>query len=300
MLAAADAAVMVLDAAKGIEPQTLKLFEVCRQRELPLLTFINKWDRPGSRRPRAASTRSRRRSASPPPRSPGRSASPVTSAASSTAATSAFIRFTRTARGATMAPEELVDVDRAAAEEGEASPPPSTRSSCSTSVGADVDQKSFLAGESTPVFFGSALTNFGVRQLLDAVVDLVPAPDPAPRRRRRPPARSTRRSAASCSRCRPTWTRRTATASRSSGCARGTSSGGWSSPTAAPASRSPPSTPTRCSARSARPSKTPTPATWSAWSTPPTSASATRSTSTSRSSSNPSRRSPPSSSPSPG
>src|SRR3546814_6592273 len=38
---------MVLDAAKGIEPQTLKLFEVCRERNLPLVTFINKWDRPG-------------------------------------------------------------------------------------------------------------------------------------------------------------------------------------------------------------------------------------------------------------
>src|SRR5512139_4217370 len=47
VLAAADAAVMVLDAAKGIEPQTLKLFDVCRQRQMPLLTFINKWDRPG-------------------------------------------------------------------------------------------------------------------------------------------------------------------------------------------------------------------------------------------------------------
>ena len=47
VLAAADAAVMVLDAAKGIEPQTLKLFDVCRQRGMPLLTFINKWDRPG-------------------------------------------------------------------------------------------------------------------------------------------------------------------------------------------------------------------------------------------------------------
>ncbi|MGI9596948.1 MAG: GTP-binding protein, partial [Acidimicrobiales bacterium] len=46
VLAAADAAVMVLDAAKGIEPQTLKLFEVCREREIPFMTFINKWDRP--------------------------------------------------------------------------------------------------------------------------------------------------------------------------------------------------------------------------------------------------------------
>ena len=41
VLSAADAAVMVIDAAKGIEPQTLKLFEVCRAREIPLLTFVN-------------------------------------------------------------------------------------------------------------------------------------------------------------------------------------------------------------------------------------------------------------------
>ena len=47
VLAAVDAAVMVLDAAKGIEAQTLKLFEVCRARNVPLLTFLNKWDRPG-------------------------------------------------------------------------------------------------------------------------------------------------------------------------------------------------------------------------------------------------------------
>src|SRR3569833_3883884 len=44
-LTAADAAVMVLDAAKGIEPQPLKLFEVCRLRDIPLVTFINKMDR---------------------------------------------------------------------------------------------------------------------------------------------------------------------------------------------------------------------------------------------------------------
>src|SRR3569832_253034 len=44
-LTAADAAVMVLDAAKGIEPQTLKLFEVCRLRDIPIITFINKMDR---------------------------------------------------------------------------------------------------------------------------------------------------------------------------------------------------------------------------------------------------------------
>ena len=44
-LTAVDSAIMVLDAAKGIEPQTLKLFEVCRLRDIPIMTFINKMDR---------------------------------------------------------------------------------------------------------------------------------------------------------------------------------------------------------------------------------------------------------------
>src|SRR3954447_10504297 len=47
VLTACDAAVIVLDAAKGIEAQTQKLFEVCRSRGLPILTYVNKWDRPG-------------------------------------------------------------------------------------------------------------------------------------------------------------------------------------------------------------------------------------------------------------
>ncbi len=47
VLAAVDAAVMLIDAAKGLEPQTLKLFEVCRHRGIPVITVINKWDRPG-------------------------------------------------------------------------------------------------------------------------------------------------------------------------------------------------------------------------------------------------------------
>ena len=45
-LMAADSAIMVLDAGKGVEPQTIKLFKVCRERNIPILTFINKMDRP--------------------------------------------------------------------------------------------------------------------------------------------------------------------------------------------------------------------------------------------------------------
>ena len=47
VLTAVDAAVMLIDAAKGLEPQTLKLFQVCRHRGIPVITVINKWDRPG-------------------------------------------------------------------------------------------------------------------------------------------------------------------------------------------------------------------------------------------------------------
>jgi peptide chain release factor 3 len=77
-----------------------------------------------------------------------------------------------------MAPEEIVDIDRAAAEEGDAYLAALDDLSLLDAVGADLDVKAFLAAEATPVFFGSALTNFGVRKLLDAVIDLVPPPSP--------------------------------------------------------------------------------------------------------------------------
>ena len=57
-LTAADCAIMVLDAAKGIEPQTLKLFEVCRLRDIPIITFINKMDREAQDPDRPCWTRS--------------------------------------------------------------------------------------------------------------------------------------------------------------------------------------------------------------------------------------------------
>ena len=179
VLAAADAAIMVLDAAKGIEPQTRKLFEVCRQRGLPLLTFLNKWDRPGRPGLELLDEIEDQIGVRPTPvtwpvgiagdfrgvvdrRRPGQ-----------------FTRFTRTARGASEAPEEVVAADRAAVEEGRAWADAEEELALLAAVGADHDQKSFLAGETSPVFVGSALTNFGVRLLLDAVVDL--APPPAPR-----------------------------------------------------------------------------------------------------------------------
>ncbi len=79
-LTAVDAAVMVIDAAKGIEPRTLKLFEVCRMRDIPIITFVNKMDRE-SRDPFEILDEVEKSSRSTRPRSPGRSAAPRPSAA---------------------------------------------------------------------------------------------------------------------------------------------------------------------------------------------------------------------------
>jgi peptide chain release factor 3 len=177
VLAATDAAVMVLDAAKGIEPQTLKLFDVCRRRGLPLLTFVNKWDRPGQGPLELIDEIEAKL---------GIVATPVTWPVGIAGdfrgvvdrRDDVYTRFVRTARGATEAPEETVEVVRAEAEEGDAWTAAADELALLAEVGADLEPKSFLAAETTPVFFGSALTNFGVRKLLDAVVDLVPPPSP--------------------------------------------------------------------------------------------------------------------------
>jgi peptide subunit release factor RF-3 len=82
-----------------------------------------------------------------------------------------------------------------------------------------LDLDAYRAGKQTPVFFGSAINNFGVKELLDAFVEYAPPPRPAAHRRSAPSSRPRASSPASCSRSRRTWTRRTATASPSCGSA---------------------------------------------------------------------------------
>ncbi|MBX3314606.1 MAG: peptide chain release factor 3 [Actinobacteria bacterium] len=174
VLAAADAAVMVLDAAKGIEPQTLKLFEVCKARQMPLITFINKWDRPGLEALELLDEIEEQI---------GVVAAPVTWPVGIAGdfrgvidrRSGDFVRFTRTARGAEVAPEEVVAPHRAAEEEGEAWTVARDGVELLQTMGLDHDEELFLGGELSPTFFGSALTNFGVRLLLDAVIDLAPS-----------------------------------------------------------------------------------------------------------------------------
>ena len=179
VLAAVDAVVMVLDSAKGIEPQTLKLFEVCRARRLPVLTFLNKFDRPGLDPLELLDEIESKINLRPTPVTwPVGDANDFHGVIDRRRKT--FIRFTRVARGSTIAPEEELSFEQAAAEEGILWQRAIDGCGLLDAVGADLDMQSFLAGESTPLFVGSALTDFGVRALLDAVVDLVPPPPPRP------------------------------------------------------------------------------------------------------------------------
>jgi peptide chain release factor 3 len=176
VLAAADAAIMVLDVAKGVEAQTLKLFEVCRARSLPVLTFLNKYDRPGRDPLELLDEIEAQIGLRPTPVTwpvgiPGDFRGVLDRRDGS------FVRYRRTARGATAAPEERLEPERAAAEETDAWHQAREAAALLDEVGATLDVASFLAGETSPLFVGSALTNFGVRHLLDAAVDLAPPPE---------------------------------------------------------------------------------------------------------------------------
>lgn len=166
---------MLIDAAKGLEPQTLKLFQVCRHRGIPVITVINKWDRPGQTPLELIDEIGDRIGLIPTPLY-----CPVGIAGDFRGLldrrTGRYIHFTRTAGGATVAPEELIDADVAATREGDAWTAALEESELLSEMGQDHDQEMFLAGQTSPMIFASAMLNFGVRQLLEALVELAPAP----------------------------------------------------------------------------------------------------------------------------
>ena len=178
VLTAVDAAVMVLDSAKGVEERTLRLFEVCRSRGTPLITFINKCDRPSGSPLGLLDEIEETLSVVPTPMTWPVGLGPDFQGVLDRRDGS-FRRFQRTSRGATEAPEERLDLSRlrSAGPEGRSA---GEELALLDGVGADFDLEAFLTGVVTPVFFGSALWNFGVGALLDALVDLAPAPLPRP------------------------------------------------------------------------------------------------------------------------
>ena len=177
VLSAVDAAVMLIDAAKGLEPQTLKLFQVCRHRRIPVITVINKWDRPGREALELLDEIQSRINLKPTPLT-----WPVGIAGDFRGVvdrrTGDFIRFTRTAGGAKIAPEEQMSAADAFAREGDSWSTAVEEHQLLSADEGDHNQQTFLAGDSTPVLFASAVLNFGVSQLLNTLVDVAPAPFP--------------------------------------------------------------------------------------------------------------------------
>jgi peptide chain release factor 3 len=178
VLEAVDCAIMLLDSAKGLEPQTLKLFDVCRSRHVPVVTFVNKWDRPGREPLELLDEIEQRIGLRPTPVN-----WPVGIAGDFRGlierATGEYTAYTRQPGGAQKALEEVFkDPDKAREREGAAYDAAEEELELLSEIGAEIDMPSFLAGESSPVLFGAALPNIGVRRLLDAMCELAPAPAP--------------------------------------------------------------------------------------------------------------------------
>ncbi|MDH3193260.1 MAG: peptide chain release factor 3, partial [Acidimicrobiia bacterium] len=176
VLSAVDAAIIVLDAAKGIEAQTKKLFEVAKRKKTPIITLINKCDRPGLAPLELLDDIEDQL---------GIVATPLTWPVGMgpdfvgvvDRRDNAFWKFGRTDHGATAAAEERLE-GADLASHGDVGITAAGELDLLDGVGADHDLELFLAGETTPVFFGSAVWNFGIRLLLDAIADLAPAPSP--------------------------------------------------------------------------------------------------------------------------
>ncbi len=176
VLSAVDCAIMLLDAAKGLEPQTLKLYDVCRHRRLPVITFINKWDRPGRDVLDLFDEIEQRLGLRPTPVTwPVGIAGQFRGLIDRRRATE-MIHFTRAPGGALTAVERRRSIDDLVEDEVEGVSAAVDELALLDGIGADHDPAGFLTGESTPVFFGAAVSNIGVRLLLDAIVDLAPAP----------------------------------------------------------------------------------------------------------------------------
>ena len=180
VLTAVDAAVMVIDAGKGIETQTRKLFEVCRQRRIPIFTFMNKLDRP-ARDPLALLDELERVL--------GIAAYPVNwPLGDGQDFRGVFDRqenlvhfFERVPGGEYRAPVSVHGLGDPIVQE-QMAPQAYTHTveelAMLDGAGAAFDHAAVSAGEMTPVFFGSAVNNFGVQLLLDSFLELAPGPSP--------------------------------------------------------------------------------------------------------------------------
>ncbi len=177
VLTAVDSALMVIDAANGVEAQTRRLIEVCRQRNTPIITFVNKMDRE-VREPLDILDEIERELGMP--------CVPMTWPVGQGKVFGGIINLRTEAMtvfesGSERRPQDFVTLpltEQAKLMQRFGHEWATAMDSMELATGASPawDHEAFLAGKQTPVFFGSGVNNFGVMEVLDALVDLAPAP----------------------------------------------------------------------------------------------------------------------------
>ncbi|MDQ3266821.1 MAG: peptide chain release factor 3 [Myxococcota bacterium] len=180
-LAAADSAVMLIDAAKGVEPQTKKLFKVCRLRKIPIFTFVNKLDRYGRSPLELMDELEQVLGIRAYPMNWPIGMGPEFRGVYDRRAKVVHVFSSEGRHGESEAAERSVSIDSPDilqfVNENELA---QLREDIELlDIGGDVfSQEKVDAQEITPMFFGSAMTNFGVRPFLDAFLKLAPPPLP--------------------------------------------------------------------------------------------------------------------------
>ena len=178
VLVAADAAVMLIDAAKGVEEQTIKLFKVCRMRNIPIFTFVNKMDR-ASKDPFALMEELENVL--------GIRSCPMNWPIGVDGdfqgvyqrSTGNVLLYSGGNHGQSMAEELCVPLDSPEAEkalEKHYRDRLQDEIELLDEAGDPFDKEAVLSGQLTPMFFGSAVTNFGVEPFLEAFLDITPPP----------------------------------------------------------------------------------------------------------------------------
>src|SRR5690606_18109591 len=182
-LVAADSAVMLIDAAKGVEAQTRKLFEVCRLRRIPIFTFVNKMDREGREPLELMSEIEDVLGIDAVPLNWPIGAGRDSRGVYDRQARAALL-FSGGHHGPRQAGETRIEGEPGAPAVREALGPFAGAVGDALELldgaGAAFDPAAVAAGRQTPVFFGSALTNYGVLPFLDRFLELAPPPGSRP------------------------------------------------------------------------------------------------------------------------
>ncbi|MBX3577297.1 MAG: peptide chain release factor 3 [Rhizobiaceae bacterium] len=172
-LSAVDSAVMVIDAAKGIEPRTLKLFEVCRLRDIPIVTFVNKMDREARNTFEILDEIEQKLALD---------TAPITWPIGQGKTFSGTYHLAQNAVRRGDAEPERTKVNGPDSEHVAGLLPENERATfieeleLAREACRPFDLKAFREGHLTPVYFGSALRNFGVRDLIEGLGSYAPAP----------------------------------------------------------------------------------------------------------------------------